>query len=319
MKSRIKLEEAVSAILESYKQHPDLERIGKKKLPAREDIIQLAKDIQMLLFPGFIREESLEPLELPYIIGQKTVSIFNRLCAYLDQVLCWEIAQNGENCRDDSSFGSQVEQIAMEFLESIPQLRNVLAEDIKAFYEGDPAARSQQEIVLGYPGVNAISIHRISHFFYEKNIPLLPRIISEYVHSQTGIDIHPGAKLGKGIMIDHGTGIVIGETSVIGDGVRIYQGVTIGALSPTRKVNRPKAKRHPTIEDHVVIYAGATILGGKTIVGKNSIIGGNVWLTHSVPSNSLVVWDAPANQRSVRREEIMLSPDPLLNSKNGLS
>ena len=303
------LDAAVSSILESYRKHPDLERIGKKQLPAREDIILLVQDIQMLLFPGFIREERLEPLELPYIIGQKTVSIFKRLQIFMEQVLCWEIAQEGQNCHDDPSFASRVEQVAMEFLESIPQMRDILAEDVSAFYEGDPAARSQQEIILGYPGINALSIHRISHFFYEKNIPLLPRIMSEYVHSQTGIDIHPGAKIGKATMIDHGTGIVIGETAVIGDGVRIYQGVTIGALSPTKKVDRPWDKRHPTIEDHVVIYAGATILGGKTVVGAHSIIGGNVWLTRSVPPNSRVVWDAKANQCSVEKEEILLDPE----------
>ncbi len=309
MKNKDRLQEVVSSILDSYHKHPNLERVGKSTLPTREDIVNLVQDIKMLIFPGFIRQEPLEPLDLPYIIGQKTVSIFKRLQAYMEQVLCWEIAQNGANCHDNPSFSKNVEEITIEFLESIPDLRDVLARDVDAIYEGDPAATSKQEIVLGYPGIRALTVHRISHFFYERNIPLLPRIMNEYIHSQTGIDINPGAKIGEGMMIDHGTGVVIGETAVIGKHVRVYQGVTIGALSPTRKANVFKAKRHPTIQDNVVIYSGATILGGDTVVGANSIIGGNVWLTHSVPPNSRVLWQPKTNKQSVCDEEMMLCTD----------
>ncbi|MBF0287919.1 MAG: serine acetyltransferase [SAR324 cluster bacterium] len=309
MKDKERLQQVVNSILDSYHQHPDMVRVGKTTLPTREDIVNLVKDIQMLIFPGFIRQEPLGSLDLPYIIGQKTVSIFKRLQSYMEQVLCWEIAQDGANCYDNPSFAKRVEGIAIEFLELIPDLRDVLARDIDAIYDGDPAARSKQEIVLGYPGIRALSVHRISHFFYERKIPLLPRIMSEHIHSQTGIDINPGAEIGEGMMIDHGTGVVIGETAVIGKHVRVYQGVTIGALSPTRNANAFKAKRHPTIQDNVVIYAGATILGGDTVVGANSIIGGNVWLTHSVPPNSRVLWEPKTNKQSVCDEEMMLCPD----------
>ncbi len=308
-----RLQDIVHAVLQSYKKHPDLERIGQTHLPTKEEIVALVQDIQMLLFPGFIRQEMLDPLALPYIIGQKTASIFHRLQNYMEEVLCWEVSQKGFNCQDDPQFSKRVSGIALEFLEYLPTLREVLAKDVDVLYEGDPAARSRQEIVISYPGIQAISVHRIAHFLYEHKIPLLPRIMSEYVHSQTGIDIHPGARLGIGTMIDHGTGIVIGETTEIGDYVRIYQGVTLGALSPLKKWNTPHTKRHPTIEDHVVIYAGATILGGHTVVGKHSIIGGNVWLTRSVPPNSRVIWEAREMSPSVEKEEMMLCPDS--NSK----
>ncbi|MGK5090474.1 serine O-acetyltransferase EpsC [Deltaproteobacteria bacterium TL4] len=288
MDDQRRLATAVNLILDSYHKHPEIEQMGRTILPAKENIILLAKDIQVLLFPGLIRQESMETLELPYVIGQKSVSIFHRLQEYMEQIFCWEAAQNGINCTDTQKFKTNVKDIAFEFLESLPGMREILAEDVEAIYEGDPAARSKREIVFAYPGLQALSIHRIAHFFFKRNVPILPRIMSEYIHSQTGIDIHPGATLGKGTMIDHGTGIVIGETSIIQDYVRIYQGVTIGALSPDKKDRHSNVKRHPTIEDHVVLYAGATILGGKTVIGQGSIIGGNVWLTHSVPPGSKI-------------------------------
>jgi len=229
-----------------------------------------------------------EPLDVPYMIGQKTVSIFHRLQDYMEQVFCWEAAQEGIDCKDSHTFANRVERIAFEFVENLPKLREILAEDVEAIFEGDPAARSKREIVFAYPGLQALSIHRISHFLYNQNVPMLPRIMSEYIHSQTGIDIHPGATLGKGTMIDHGTGIVIGETSIIEEKVRIYQGVTIGALSPDKNDRQSHGKRHPTIEKYVVLYAGATILGGDTVIGEGSIIGGSVWLTHSVPPGSRI-------------------------------
>lgn len=309
MNTTTRLEKAVEAIFSSYQKHAELERIGKKQLPTTNEIIELVKDIQLLIFPGFIRQEPLCDLDVSYIIGQKTASVYKRLQRYMEQVLCWEISQQGGDCRDIPSFGDRVESVSMEFIETIPELRDTLAEDVDAIFEGDPAARSRQEIILGYPGIHAICLYRIANFFYLRDIPLLPRIITEHGHSQYGIDIHPGASIGKGLMIDHGTGIVIGETTIIGSNVRIYQGVTLGALSPTRKVNQPTTKRHPTIENNVVIYAGATILGGKTVVGANSIVGGNVWLTHSIPPSSRIIWDANTQQQSIRREDIMLCPD----------
>lgn len=288
MDKKLRLHKIVESILDSYQKHPEIERIGTTTLPAKESIINLAKDILVLLYPGLIRQESFDSLDLNYVIGQRTVSIFHRLQKYIEQVLCWEITEEKAQKFDNSKFSEQVENIALEFLEHLPVLRDILTEDVDAIYAGDPAAMSKREIVLAYPGLQALSIHRIAHFLYEKNVPILPRILSEYIHSQTGIDIHPGAKLGSGTMIDHGTGIVIGETSVIGNHVRIYQGVTVGALSPVKKHGQRGVKRHPTIEDYVVLYAGATILGGDTVIGRGSVIGGNVWLTHSVPPNSKI-------------------------------
>ena len=288
-----RLSNAINEILASYGKHPEIQGISRSTLPVKESIIALAKDIQVLLFPGLLRQESLEPLDLPYIIGQKTVSIFHRMRDYMEQVLCWDLMQGEGDCSTNEDFTAKVREIAMAFIEELPQMREVLAEDVEGIFGADPAARSRREIVLAYPGIQALSIHRIAHFLYNKGIPLLPRIMSEYIHSETGIDIHPGAQLGKGTMIDHGTGIVIGETAVIKNHVRLYQGVTLGALNPTRNLDKLGSKRHPTIEDDVVIYAGATILGGDTVIGKGAIIGGNVWLTHSIPPHSRIYLEKP--------------------------
>lgn len=180
--------------------------------------------------------------------------------------------------------------IVKAFFEALPQLRELLCKDIEAIYSGDPAAKSREEVLLAYPGFYAIFSHRVAHFLYQKKVTLIPRMIAKNTHLMTGIDIHPGARIGEGFCIDHGTGIVIGETTKIGNHVKIYQGVTLGALSV--KKEDAKAKRHPSIEDHVVIYAGATILGGKTLIGSHSIVGGNVWLTRSIPPHSRVYYKA---------------------------
>ncbi|MBQ0161619.1 MAG: serine acetyltransferase, partial [Treponema sp.] len=178
------------------------------------------------------------------------------------------------------------EQTALALIEEIPEIRRLIQMDIDAGFKGDPAAKSPEEIILSYPGLEAILVHRIAYFLFKNGIPIIPRIMSEDVHGKTGIDIHPGAKIGESFFIDHGTGVVIGETCVIGNNVKIYQGVTLGALS-VRKDLQDK-KRHPTIEDNVTIYANATILGGNTIIGKNSTIGGNTWITKSVPADSVI-------------------------------
>ena len=180
-------------------------------------------------------------------------------------------------------------EIALRFVERLPAIRMLLAEDVEAALEGDPAAKSLQEIVLSYPTIRALSIHRIAHELHVLGVSLLPRIMSEYAHDRTGIDIHPGARIGRHFFIDHGTGVVIGETAEVGDRVRIYQGVTLGAASLRESSALRGQKRHPTVEDDVTIYAGATILGGDTVIGTGSVIGGNVWLTESVPAGSQVV------------------------------
>ncbi|MBL4825520.1 MAG: serine acetyltransferase [SAR324 cluster bacterium] len=286
-KQETRLQNSIDALMASYHEHPEIEHIGNIDLPVKENIVALIEDIQALLFPGLIRQESFDYLNLPHVVGQQTVSIFYRLKEAIEMVLCWKATEEGKNCDEMPKFGERVENIAFEFLEFLPELRDILSEDVSAILEGDPASVSKREIVLAYPGLQAVSVFRIAHFLHKRDVPLIPRIMTEHVHSKTGVDIHPGVTIGKGLMIDHGTGIVIGETAIIKDQVRLYQGVTLGALSPQHSLANPGLKRHPTIENNVIVYSGATILG-DVVIGEGSIIGGNVWLTSSVKPNSRV-------------------------------
>ena len=296
-----RLQNVIDALMASYRKHPEIEHIGTVDLPAKESIVSLVEDIQVLLFPGLIRQESFDYLNLPHMVGQQTVSIFYRLKEAIELVLCWKASQEGEHCEEFPEFEGQVEAIAFEFLEYIPELRDILSEDVDAILQGDPASVSKREIVLAYPGLQAVSVYRIAHFLHERGVPLIPRIMTEYIHSRTGIDIHPGVSIGKGLMIDHGTGIVIGETAIIKDHVRLYQGVTLGALSPQHSLANPDLKRHPTIEDKVIVYSGATILG-DTVIGEGSIVGGNVWLTHSIPPNSRVFLNEDTSGQEIKNK-----------------
>ena len=203
---------------------------------------------------------------------------------------CRQITAACDHCR------IRGRQLALNLIEKFPEIREMLIEDVQAAYEGDPAAQGFDEIIFSYPFLLAITVHRVAHELYSQGMPLLPRLLSEHAHSRTGIDIHPGAKIGRRFFIDHGTGVVIGETTVIGDHVKMYQGSTLGALSFPRDACGALirgVKRHPTIEDNVTIYAGATILGGDTVVGRGSVIGGGVWLTHSIPAGTKVINEAP--------------------------
>ncbi len=300
-----KLKRVIEGLMVSYREHPEIERIGSVALPAKDSIVQLVEDIMVLLFPGLIRQESFDFLNLPYLVGQKVVSIFERLEEYIDQVLCWRDSHEGADCRENQHFSDQVEEIIFHFFEYLPGLREILAEDVDAILRGDPAAVSKREIVLAYPGLQAIGVYRIANFLHNQGVPLIPRIMTEHIHSETGIDIHPGATIGRGVMIDHGTAVVVGETSLIGNDVRIYQGVTLGALSPEKSVSTPEKKRHPTIEDGVIIYSGATILGDVTI-GANSVIGGNVWLVHDVDPNSRVYLKDASQMQEIRSKPALL-------------
>ncbi|HXI00510.1 MAG TPA: hypothetical protein VNI52_09585 [Sphingobacteriaceae bacterium] len=237
-------------------------------VPSNKVIADWALNIIYLLYPEHNKSISPSTLEL----GKE----FNKL-----EVQLLELLQATTACQDCYN-----EDKAKHFFENLPELYQILNTDVSAILTGDPAAKSQFEVVRAYPGFLAICFYRISNALLKLNIPLLPRILTEYAHSKTGIDIHPGAEIGEYFCIDHGTGVVVGETCIIGKYVKLYQGVTLGALSVD--VSLASVKRHPTVEDAVIIYSGATILGGKTVVGHNSIIGGNVWLTKSVPSDSLV-------------------------------
>ncbi len=266
--------------------------VDYEPIPSKAAVIEVVEKLQELLFPGYFNRDKIDPVNLKYNLGQLTADLFDILSDQICRAIRYECFRFDKPCTDCRDRGYET---ALAFLESIPALQDQLAKDVVAAYKGDPAAKSHDEVIFSYPGMFAIMVYRIAHRLNVLGVPLIPRMMTEHSHSLTGIDIHPGATIGQSFVIDHGTGIVIGETSKIGDHVRIYQGVTIGALSvPEDQCEQMRGqKRHPTIEDHVVIYSGATILGGKTIIGTRSVIGGNVWITESVPPGTTVLIEKP--------------------------
>ncbi len=264
------------------------------QLAGRTAIYQSLDNLIAILFPGCHGREPMPPKQLCEFISTKLLSVTAALSEQIEHAFRYQCLF--EKCNDCGDCPEKAATSVKKLMASLPELKKTLQLDIVAAYEGDPAARSIMEVVMSYPGLQAIMVQRIAHILYQAEVPLVPRIMTEYAHSQTGIDIHPGAKIGPGFFIDHGTGVVIGETSTIGKNVKLYQGVTLGALSfPKDKDGHPikGIKRHPHVEDDVTIYAGATILGGETTIGTGSEIGGNVWLTHSVPPHSKVYNQQP--------------------------
>jgi serine O-acetyltransferase len=298
---RAQLPRIIDGIVESCYEDESIDHVDAVPIPSLESVIELIKDLRDLLFPGYFGNQGTDRESLPYQIGSEVNMIFEKLSQQIARTIRHECLRTGVVCSHCLK-RSQAEAIC--FLEKAPRLRQTLAGDVWAAYDGDPAAKSLDEIVFSYPGVLAITTYRIAHELYVRYIPLLPRMMTEYAHSLTGIDLHPGATIGENFFIDHGTGVVVGETTAIGNNVRIYQGVTLGAHSflkePDGSLKRGY-KRHPTIEDNVIIYSGATILGGDTVIGAGSVIGGNVWLTHSVPPGSHVVIEEP--QLKILRSE----------------
>ena len=257
-------------------------------IPSKQSVVDIIDKLKEILFPGYFTREKIDPVNLKYYIGQTVSELFDMISEQVSLSIKHDCFRYDQPCSDCVDRGHEV---ALEFLEAIPSIRKRLAKDVLATFEGDPAARSYDEIIFSYPGIFAITVYRIAHHLFKHGIPILPRMMSEYAHNATGIDIHPGAHIGESFCIDHGTGVVIGETTEIGNNVRIYQGVTLGALSlPKDAGNKYRGKkRHPTIEDDVIIYSGATILGGDTVIGARSVIGGNVWITKSVPPDTKVI------------------------------
>ncbi len=263
------------------------DHVSAEPIPCRESVIDILHRLALILYPGYFIRTRLDSNNLEYYLGQEVIALYEILSEQVILAIRHDCIRHNQPCVHCEPLGHQ---LTVEFLRKLPKLRGMLAKDIRAALEGDPAAESYDEIIFSYPGIRAITIYRIAHELYHQKIPLLPRIMTEYAHGRTGIDIHPGAHIGESFFIDHGTGVVIGETCTIGNRVRIYQGVTLGALSLSKaecKRLRSK-KRHPSIEDDAIIYANATILGGDTVVGARSVIGGNVWLTHSVPPDTEV-------------------------------
>jgi serine O-acetyltransferase len=274
-------------------QHEDcFNHVGPEPLPSREKAIDLIHRACRLLYPGYFIRQRLDAINLGYYFGQEAVAFFEALAEQITLCVRHECLRYNLDCTHCESRG-QAE--AIRFMRLLPQLRAFLAMDVRAAHEGDPAAKSYDEIIFSYPGLFAITVYRLAHQLTAQQVPLMPRIMTEYAHSQTGIDIHPGARIGESFFIDHGTGVVVGETTEIGARVRLYQGVTLGALSLSRdEVESLRAqKRHPTIEEDVIIYSGTTILGGNTVIGARSVIGGNVWLTESVPPDTKVFLKKP--------------------------
>lgn len=260
----------------------------------KEAVYTVIHELRRALFPGVFDKDPIDKTRINVHIGnilRESAMDLSMLIEKAFEYYCDKKDCGQCNCRENAN------EITIKLLKELPSIREALQLDIKAAYYGDPAAKSEEEIVLSYPSIETLSVYRIAHFLYEHKVPVLPRIMSEYAHQRTGIDIHPGAKIGHSFFIDHGTGVVIGETCTIGNNVKIYQGVTLGAKSfPLDEYGNPikNIKRHPDIEDNVIIYAGATILGGKTRIGHDSVIGGNVWLTESVPPYSNVYNVSPS-------------------------
>jgi len=280
-----RLEKSIELLLENYTSHGMVNPSGAANLPGRESIDGIVKDLEELLFPGYLENICTKSESLKKITAEKVQNIYNALILEVEKSLAFSARINGINSGGKGCHAA-ASLVVEEFFEELPKIRVILSKDLEAAVRGDPAALNADEVILSYPGFQAITIQRIAHFFYTRQIPLIPRMMSEVIHRRTGIDIHPGAQIGESFFIDHGTGVVFGETTIIGKNVKIYQGVTLGALSV--KKEEGGHKRHPTIEDDVTIYANATILGGETVIGKGSIIGGSVWITQSVPPGSKV-------------------------------
>jgi serine O-acetyltransferase len=281
------LEDAIDAILESYEPNLAINNLESAALPNRRAVIEAFEHLAPIIYLGFYSLRPLSRSNLRYSLSEHVYPAYERLCEQIHRAVSYEERAG----RMDAESVEFAHQAAISLFYQLPALRETLNEDAMVAYQLDPAARSVEEVVFSYPTLVAITAHRIAHVLYQGGVPMIPRILSEYAHSRTGIDINPGAKIGRRLFIDHGTGVVVGETAEIGDDVRLYQGVTLGALSSRRlstSVDAGRQKRHPTIEDRVTVYAGATILGGETVVGADSVIGGNVWLVRSVPPGSKI-------------------------------
>ena len=283
----------VQAIVSSYQAEPRTRHIDAGRLPNRDAVIDLVKLIRELLFPGYFGKQNLTAPMLDYHVGELITLIHDKLFEQVKNAIRHQATRRGAEC---PTCDSTAEIIVQEFLGSLPQLRTTLSTDVQAAFDGDPAAADTDEIIFSYPGLFAISVFRIAHELHNAQVPLIPRIMSEYAHNLTGIDIHPGATIADYFFIDHGTGVVIGETSIIGQRVKLYQGVTLGALSTRGGQSLRGAKRHPTLEDDVTVYSGATILGGETVIGTGATINGNVFITQSVPPHTRVSMKNPELQ-----------------------
>jgi len=279
------LEASIDGVVASYSSALEIDNLESVALPNKRAVIEAIDHIRSVLFMGFYSTRALSPDNLRHAVAEHCYAAYHLLVEQIERALTYDHWMGRTRCALRAGSG---EDIVLDLFRALPKLRAILNADVRAAYDGDPAARNVEEIIFSYPSVEAITSYRIAHLLYRAGVPMVPRIITEHAHSRTGIDISPGADVGARFFIDHGTGVVIGETAIIGSDVKLYQGVTLGALSVPRRDEELK-KRHPTIEDGVTVYAGATILGGDTVIGAGSVIGGNVFLTRSVPPGSKVL------------------------------
>jgi serine O-acetyltransferase len=283
------LEAAIEGVTKSYEGGLEINNLESTALPNRRAVIEAYEHLLPMVYMGFFATRHIDRTNLRHALSECAYPAYEILVDQISRAISYEERSGRRETRDRD----WPEVVVLRLFEQLPEVRRLLNGDLLAAYDGDPAVRSIEEVVFSLPGLRAITAHRIAHILYRNDVPMIPRIISEFAHSKTGIDIHPGASIGKNFFIDHGTGIVIGETAVIGDGVTIYQGVTLGAISVSH-VQRGSngtapAKRHPTVEDDVTIYTGARILGGDTVIGKGSVIGANAWLLESVPPGTRIM------------------------------
>src|SRR3954463_5443580 len=296
MATDLRLKESLPALterlVETYDECVGINHLGHSPLPSYREVVEILADVREILYPGYGRRQNLHLGNVGYHVGDLIDSLHDRLTLQITRAL-----RHDCKARElETDFEAEAQLIAIRLLESLPALRRTLAEDVQAAFDGDPAAKNLDEILFCYPGMAAVTVFRVAHELFQLGVPLIPRMMAEYAHSKTGIDIHPGASIGRRFFIDHGTGVVIGETTHIGDGVKIYQGVTLGALSFPRDESGNilrNVQRHPTIEDEVVIYANATILGGKTVIGHHSVVGSSAWITRSIAPYTTVTIEDP--------------------------
>ncbi len=287
----LEIEGIVDNILEDYRNGRDIDKLDPFQHPDKEIIIDMIGKLLRIVYPGSSRDRSYRIYNARHNLSMLIEDVMYNLNKQITIVL--------RGTMEESEAQAKAQELSLEFFRAIPGIRAIAQTDVEAFYEGDPAAFSVDEIIFCYPGLFAITVYRLAHVLYTLGVPMLPRIMTEHAHSVTGIDINPGATIGKYFFIDHGTGIVVGETTVIGDHVKVYQGVTLGALTTRGGQSLRGKKRHPTIEDNVTIYAGASILGGGTVIGRDSVIGSNVFITHSIPACTTV---------SVKSQELQFKP-----------
>lgn len=295
----------VEKIVASYRADDRTHHIDRIYLPSRREIVEILERMLELVFPGYYGRQNLTTHNVAYHVGELLPKIGQKLFRQIYHCLCYGEELAGRIRETSRPCDRKAQQLTSEFLERIPALREMIAGDVQAAYDGDPAAVNTDEVILAYPGVLAVTVYRLAHELYRMGIPLMPRIMTEWAHAMTGVDIHPGASIGRNFFIDHATGVVIGETTEIGENVKLYQGVTLGALSfPKDERGRliRGHKRHPTVEEGVTIYANATVLGGDTRLGQRSVVGGSVFLTRSVPPECAVSL-APPNLKVHHRHQ----------------